>query len=908
MYIPAPCTDTVAPIATIEKQKFSGLFSTVMSDASTTGAPVAPAPLRDGPTPRGRLKIFFGSAPGVGKTHRMLTEARDRFEEGVDVLIGIAETHGENETDRLFGEVPVLPRKEVKHRGVTLKEFDLEAALKRRPALIVIDELAYENAPGARHPKRWQDVEELLNSGINVYTALDVEHLESLNDLVASITGTQIRETVPDTLFDQADDIALIDAPSDEILRRFKEGKVYIPAQMKGAAADEFFTKSNLIALREVALRRVAERLDAQMADLAIDPSQREPAVTEKILVCVGHDTLSARVVRHARRIAARARAPWIAVYVETGRHYSLSKTQQEQAERNLQLAEKLGARTKLLKGNNAVDELFAFARDNAVTRIVVGKAHKARWRDVLFGSLADQLMRRSEDIEISVVPGDLAFQSLRLTFWKPLRLLYPQSGVGMGLMSVLLCTLIGYPLREYLDAVNIGMFYLTAIVAVASRHGLMPSVITSLIGVTAFELMFITPHTYHDLLSPHYAITFTIMLITSIIISSLASQLRLQAIFFRERDLHTTALLDLTKELAMLRGTKAMADVACTHLRQVFRCDVSLYLPNEQGQLANYLENEPIWDIKEEAVARWSFQHRQPAGFGTATMASSLWLYMPLVANDVALGVLSLQPKEPFGSEEMRLLDAFSNLTATALQRALSAKQAERSRVHAESERLRSSLLSSVSSDLRAPLAAISGHLMSLQASGNSLSSKDQRSIDTIKAQTAQLSRMVDHLLDAEVESGPLRLNREMLSLEEVIHSALGRMEAFTGPREMKADVPRDLAPLALDGPLIEQVLINMLDNAIKFTSEQEGRITIRVAPKEGQLIVSVLDNGPGIPPGEESKIFEKFYRSTQMEGHDGSGLGLSICRAIVQAHGGDMWAENNPEGGARISFSLPL
>jgi two-component system sensor histidine kinase KdpD len=878
--------------------------------SSANSSPAAPPALLDGPPPRGRLKIFFGSAPGVGKTHAMLKEARELHAKGLDVIIGIAETHGQAEMEALIGPIPVLPRREVKQQGVTLKEFDLDGALARRPAFIVIDDLAFSNAPGARHPKRWQDVEELLNSGIHVFTSTDVEHLESLNDLVASITGTQISETVPDVMFDRAEDIALVDATSDEILRRYREGKVYIPAHMQGTAAEQFFTKSNLIALREVALRRVAERLDAQMADLALDPSQREPAVTEKILVCLGHDTLSARVARHARRIAARARAPWLAVYVETGRHYSLSKEQQAQVERNLQLAEKLGARTKILKGSDAIEEIFAFARNNAVTRIVVGKAHKARWRDVLFGSLADKLMRRSEDIEISVVPGDLGYQSLKTTFWKPLRLLYPQSGMGMALFSVLLCTLLAYPLRDHLDAVNIGMFYIVAIVAVASRHGLLPSIITSILSVSVFELLFITPEDFTDVFNSHYAITSATMLATSLIISSLASQLRLQAMFFRERDLHTTALLDLTRELASLRGTKAMADTTCQHMRQIFRCDVMLYLPNEQGQLVNYQEREPIWDIKEEAVARWSFQHRQPSGLGTATASTSLWLYMPLVANDTSLGVVALKPADPLSSEEMRLLEAFTNLAASSLQRSLSAKHAERSRVHAESERLRSSLLSSVSSELRAPLAAISGHLVSLQSSGNGLSERDQKSVATIKAQTAQLTRMVDHLLDAtDHEAGvPIRLNRERLSLEEVIHSAMGRMDPQMAGRELKADVPRDLAHVAIDGPLIEQVLINMLDNAVKFTSPEDGRITVRVCPKEDRLEVSVLDNGPGIPAGEEVKIFEKFYRATQMEGTDGSGLGLSICRAIVQAHGGDMRAENNPEGGARVSFYLPL
>lgn len=875
----------------------------------TTGAASSSKIVTDGPVPRGKLKIFFGSAPGVGKTHSMLTEAGRRFDEGVDVVIGIVETHGRDELESLIGAIPVLPRCEIKQRGVTLREFDLDAALARRPALLIMDELACSNAPGARHAKRWQDVEELLSSGISVYTALDVEHLESLNDVVAGLTGTKIGETVPDVLFDQADEIALIDATSDEILQRLEEGKVFIPPAMKGRAAEQFFAKNNLIALRELALRHTAERLDAQIADYTPDHGPREKAVTEKILVCVGHDTLSTRAIRHTRRIAARARAPWIAVYVETGRHYSLSKAQQDQVQRNIQLAEKMGARTKILKGNHAVDELFAFSRENAVTRIVVGKGHKSRLREVLFGSLADQLMRRSEDIEISVVPGDLGFQSMQLTFWKPLRMLYPQSGMGMAFFSVLICTLLGYPLREVLDEVNIGMFYLAAIVAVASRHGLMPSIITSLLSVSVFELLFITPDISSDIFSAHYGITFIIMLATSFIISSLASQLRLQAIFFRQRDLHTTALLDLTKELSTLRGTKEMSAAACAHLKQVFQCEVHIYLPNEQGELRNHHARDAIWDIHEEAIARWCFQHRQPSGLGTATVSNNLWLYMPLVANDTALGVVSLKPEEPFDSEQMRLLDAFTNLTASSLQRSLSAKQAERSRVHAESERLRASLLSSVSSDLRTPLAAISGHITSLQVSASTMSAKDQKSLTSIKVQTAQLSRMVDHLLDAsDADQAPLRLSRELLSLEEVVHSALSRTHQLLESREIKTDLPRELTAVAIDGPLIEEVLINMIDNAVKFTTPQEGRITVRVCIKSERIVVSVVDNGVGIPAGDEIKIFEKFYRASQLDAPEGSGLGLSICRAIVQAHEGDMWAENNPEGGARVSFSLPL
>ncbi len=840
----------------------------------------------------------------------MLNDARNRrLNEALDVFIGIIETHGREEVSGLTRDIPGLALQTLYHRGIALKEFDLDSALSRKPALVLIDELAHTNAPGARHPKRWQDVEELLASGINVYTTLNVQHLESLNDIVANITGIQVRETVPDSIFDSADDIELIDVPPDEILRRLSEGKVYITPEVKERAIEHFFKKSNLIALRELALRRAAERVDAQMALYNASQGIKEPMIAERMLVCVGHDLLSSRVVRRAKRMATRSHAVWIAVYVETNRHYRLDKQARKNVERNLRLAEKMGGKIKILKGNDAAEEIIAFAREQNISRLVIGRPLKSGWRELLVGSLADKLIRKSENIEITVIPDNTQIRKhislLPSIHWEP-------RDYGYAALVVGLCTGLGLPLRDHVDAVNFGMFYLVGVVAVAARFGLGPSIAASVLGLTAFNFFFTVPYYSLDVYNPNYLITFLVLLVTGVIVSSLASRLRLQAMFFRERDHHTSAFYALTSELAATRGVDAIADVACTHIRLAFDCIVTILWPNDKGELISHPGNLRLSDPKEEAVVRWCFEHVQPAGLGTTTMPGSSGLCLPLIGSDACLGVLSLKPgnkRDRFGIEQLNLLETFSSLIASALARANASSIAEQARVEAETEKLRNMLLSSVSHDLRTPLASVRGSIEAVLAS-----SKDVLSIDATElleaagSQSERLTKMVNDLLSINrLETGKPLLDCQAYYINELIGSAIARAKPWLGGRTLKTEMAQHLPLVNIDGALIEQVLINLLENAVKYTPDN-GIICIAADIEQDTMLISVADNGCGIPKGEKQKIFEKFYRVANNAAPVGSGLGLAICKAIVNVHGGVIQAENNREGGLTVSFTLPL
>lgn len=859
---------------------------------------------------RGWLKIFFGACAGVGKTYAMLNDARNRrLNEAIDVFVGIIETHGRDEVARLVQDIPGLALQTLHHRGIVLKEFDLDSALARKPALLLIDELAHTNVPGARHPKRWQDVEELIAAGINVYTTLNVQHLESLNDIVANITGIQVRETVPDTIFDAADDIALIDAPPDEILKRLDEGKVYLSPEVKERAIQHFFKKSNLIALRELALRRAAERVDAQMALYSVNQGVKEPMIAERMLVCVGHDMLSARVVRHAKRMVTRSHAAWTAVYVETSRHYRLDKQSQKNVERNLRLAEKIGGKTKILKGGDAAEEIIAFAREQNITRIIVGRPLKSGWREMLIGSLADKLIHKSENIEVTVVPDNTSIRTRQPLFpsivWQPRNYAYAALVIGV-------CTAVALPFRDHIEAVNFGMFYLVGVVAVAARFGLGPSLLSSVFALLAFDFFFTKPYNSLTIYNAEYIITLLIMMLSSVLVSSLASRLRLQAMFFRERDIQTGAFYGLTSELAATRGREAMAEVACKHIRQAFDCIVTILLPDEKGELTSYPGSLRLSDAKEEAVSRWSFEHKQQAGLGTTTMPGSSGLCLPLLAGDACLGVLSLKPgnkRNHFDIEQLRLLDTFSSLIASALARANASQAAEQAKVEAEAEKLRNMLLSSVSHDLRTPLASVRGSIEAvLTSSKASLSTEAIELLETAHGQSERLTRMVNDLLAINrLETGKPLLDLQPYYIDEIIGAAVAHAKPWLGDRMLTADIIRPLPLVNIDGSLIEQVLINLLENAVKYTPAN-GAIRIITEKQPDYLRVLVSDNGCGIPKGEEQKIFEKFYRVANNPAKVGSGLGLAICKAIIAAHGGAIEAEKNPAGGLTVSFTLPL
>ena len=854
---------------------------------------------------RGRLKIFFGASAGVGKTYAMLNEARRRLAEGVDLVIGTLETHGRTETAALAEGMTLLPPREFPHRGVVLRDFDTEAALVRKPALILMDELAHSNPPGARHLKRWQDVEELLKHGIDVYSTLNVQHLESVNDMVAKFTGVIVRETVPDALFDASDDIALIDLPSDSLLERLSQGKVYVAEGAEKRAAENFFKKTNLIALRELALRRTAERVDAESEGPEHTGLRAQP-LTQKILVCVGHDALSARVIRHAKRTAARSRIPWCALYVETARHDRLSDKAKLSIDRNLRLAERMGGRTVRITGSNAADEILHYARQHGYTQIILGHRHRPLRQRLWQGSLSAALIENGPGAEIITVtekaesePTGMGFRVRRLR----------RSDVFLICAAPTLATLIGLPVRGLADPHNLAMPYLIAVVAVAARLGSGPSMVTLGLGLAAFNFFFTQPYYSFEFYDKGYYFTFLMMSVTGIVVGSLAAKLALQARQARKQAHETGIFYALTRELSSVRGLDNMAGVALKHVREAFDARAVLLVPSEGGALISVpADGGPGIEMKEESVARWALQNGRLAGRGTDTLPAAKGIYVPLAAEDDVLGVLGLYPEgdRALTGSEISRSEAFAGLIASAFQRAHRAVDAEAARVESEREKLRNVLLSSVSHDLRTPLASITGAAGSALMLRERLPEEAIELLTSIRSQAARLAKLVSNLLDAtSLESGNVHLNRHPYFIAEVIGAALERIGEQKGRRTIEVHVTPRLPLIKIDGLLIEQVLVNLLENAVRHTAD-DGTLVLLAEREDDLLRVCVSDNGSGIPSGDEDKIFEKFY-SRGNRGDGNAGLGLAICRGIILAHDGHIYAQNNAGGGASMIFTLP-
>jgi two-component system sensor histidine kinase KdpD len=865
---------------------------------------------------RGKLKIFFGACAGVGKTYAMLSAGKQALAEGVDVLVGLVETHGREDTRRLLEGLPIMPSREVQHRGTIIKEFDLDAALQRKPTLILLDELAHNNAPGSRHPKRWNDVDELLEAGIDVYTTINVQHLESLNDVVARITGIWVRETVPDAVFDKADEISLVDIPSEELLKRLKEGKVYIAPEVKKRAAQNFFKKSNLIALRELALRRTAERVDAQMADYKLqDGGTQGWSGADRILVCIGPDDLSNRLVRAAKRMASGLKAPWTAVYIENERHHLLSKEGHDAVDRIMRLAERMGGDTEIIKGQHAPDDILAYAKANNITKIIVGKKPRPRWQEIFTGTLADEIIRRSAEIDVYVITGEQADRKLyHASMW---RLPTSWQAYLSAPIMALLFTLFLLPLRSLADPINLVLVYLIGIVAVALRFGRVPSIVATVLCALCFNVFLIEPYYTLKFTDERHAITFIVTLITGLIIGTQTARLRLQVITTRRREKHVASLYAMSRELSANRGKVMLAQIATQHIAEVLDSDVFLWLPDEKGKLQTVVaeteaDNDAIDPVREESVALWSFNHKQNAGLGTDTLPSARALYVPLMASAGVVGVLGVMPhdeeQQSYSADTVELLEAFATIAASSLERALSAELVEKTIVEAESEKLRNILLSSVSHDLRTPLAAITGAASTLLIENDKISEEYRKELlRSIHEEGARLARMVTNLLDvSSLESGSVKLNKELYFIEELIGSALMRVESKLKRHQIETQIEQGLPLLRMDGLLIEQVLINLFENVAEFTPPGT-MVTVSAQLDKPDVRVSVMDNGPGIPKGAEERIFDKFYKSADSAQTSG-GLGLAICRGIIVAHGGKIWAQAAPEGGALLTFTIPI
>ena len=871
---------------------------------------------------RGRLKIFFGAAPGVGKSYAMLEAARKLKSDGVDVIVGYVELHGRADTEALLAGLPVLPPQRLDHRGLVLTEFDLDAALQRLPHTILVDELAHSNHPGARHPKRWMDIEELLHAGIDVCTTVNVQHLESLNDVVAQITGVQVRETVPDRVFDAADEVELVDLSPDDLLQRLREGKVYVEDKVRHAL-DSFFRKGNLIALRQLALRATAERVDSSMREYreshAIGATW--PA-GERVLVCVGPDPLSARLVRSARRLAAALHADWFAVYVETPGLLQLPRAARDRVLQTLKLAVSLGAQTANLSGESVAAEVLAFARQRNISKIICGKPSRHGWRHFLSPSLVDEIIDRSGDIDIYVVTGEEGAETISAPRTPARSSKWP--AYARGAAVVVAITLACLPLSTYIERTNLVMLYLLGTVVVAISFGRGPSVLASVLSVGLFDFLFVPPIHSLAVSDVQYLITFTVMLATGLVISGMAARGRREASVARQRERRSGELYELSRELAENRDLETLAAILQRHALAIVEGQAAVLLPDSEGRVLDpahfcargtAASSEARYPVpgNDLGIAQWAYDHRQRAGRNTDTLASADAIYLPLNALKRCIGVLGVRPKDPRQleiPEQMHLLESFVSQAAVAMERVQLAQAAHVADTQVASEKLRNILLSSISHDFRTPLASIIGAASTLLDKATaSLDEERRRSLLRAVLDEAQrLHRLVGNLLDlTRLTSGPIRLKRQPVAIDEMIGSVLRRLDPVLAGREVAIEVPPNLPLVPCDEVMIEQVLFNLVDNAQKHTPPGTP-IRIGVRPWPAVIEIAISDRGPGLLPGEEQRVFEKFHRGHEEAAQSGFGLGLAICKTIIEAHGGEIAARNLAQGGVEFRFSLPL
>lgn len=862
---------------------------------------------------KGKLKIFFGSSAGVGKTYDMLMAARQAKNQGLDVVVGIVETHGRSETAALLNGLPILPLQSIEYRGQSLKEFDLDAALARHPNILLLDELAHSNVPSSRHPKRWQDVEELINAGINVYTTLNVQHLESVNDVVNQITGIAVRETLPDWFFDSANEVVLVDLPADELLTRLDEGKVYLPEQAKNAVK-HFFRKGNLIALRELALRRTADRVDADMRDYR-KQARILPIwnTADQLLVGLSTTGDNKRLIRHAARLAGSLHSKWYVVYVETPHHSSKHK---KTIYESLRIAEDMGATTQIITAGSVAEGLTSYAHQFNIGRIVVAQ-HKpkfGRWQSALI----EQIARHDTKLDLIVVnqavaktvkPASVATTTAfdYATLWSKDNL----QGYTMTLGGCTLVTASLAMLTQWLDLANVLMLYLLVIVFISVRFGRQPGIFAVIISILSFDFFFVEPKFSFSVSDVQYLLTFAVLIVVSLIINNLAVGLRFQAQSARRREQQAKSMSQLSQGLSAARKIQQVANHAAEWLLQHLGNNALILTPDNQGRLQLSSDNVVPSEFN-RIVADWVYDHNQSAGLATHTLTANKMQYRPLTASEKVQGVLAILPKdlayfnEP---EQQRFLDLAVAQIALALERIYFAKLTQDAVVKFESEQLRGTLLSALSHDIRTPLAVLSTIAESLLQLTQKQSQPQQYQLALeIQQQSKAIQRLVVNILDyASLQSGGMAVNKQWISLEELIGGVLQQLEFALGNRKVIVHIPEMWQFIYTDELLLARILSNLLTNAINY-SPKDTPIRIDVTSSDANdFQINVTDAGGGVPADMQDKIFERFIRGNPESTVTGLGLGLALSRELVKNLGGTLSVRNVIPHGACFTLKLP-
>ena len=839
---------------------------------------------------RGKLKIFFGMSPGVGKTYAMLQAARQKQAEGCEVVVGIVETHGRKETEALLEGMPIMPRTQIEYRGTKLDEMDLDAILTWHPGLAVVDELAHTNAPGSRHPKRYQDVLELLDAGISVYTTLNVQHVASRSDVVRQISGISVHETVPDTVLDLADEIILVDLTPEQLRARLAEGKVYLGERAEWAARN-FFRESNLTALREMALRLVAEHVDRDLRDIMSEEKIAGPWKSgDRLLVAVSASPYSERLIRYTRRLAASMEASWIVANIE--KPQPLSQEEQTRLTRYLALARQLGAEVISTPGTDIGDTLLRIAHQHNVTQIVIGKPMGARWTSLLKRDPVRWLMRHSGNIDLHMIPAEELVQPRRETVEERLART-PWRDFGIALVIAGVVTASSLPIFSYTGYWAVALFYLLAVVLAATRLSRWPTLFLAALSALLWDFLFIPPRFTFYITHFHDFMMFGAYFVIALVIGHLATQLREREQSERRREERATALYRLTRALAASRDLDEALPKVFSLIKESLQADAAVWLRDENG-LSCHPASKFIPSSKDESVAMWSFQKKQSAGKSTDTLPDADALHVPLITGDRAEGVLTVRLTYPLTIEQRDLLDAFAAQLALFVNKERALEQSREAQIARQSEKLQKALFDSVSHELKTPLAAMS---VALQQS--------QPDCAELQQAVRRLTRTVDHLLDAtRLESGLLRPVREWCDPAELVREVI----ADSGLKEdaVRVSFANNLPMISVDARLIQQALSALLSNAVVH-GKSDQPVDVSVARADSMLVISVADRGPGLAPGDENKVLEKFYRGPRTR-PGGIGLGLSIARQLVEAHGGEIVAQNRENGGARFSIRLPL